>query len=186
MKRIILTSAIIFAVIAGAFAQTPTTTSSDVTLNVILHKIQSIQVIGTTVDMNYESISDYEGGVTVNKTGHLSVFSVGGFSVKVNSALANLTSSATEKIEASSITVQASAGASTLGAAVTYETAAALTPTPGLLFSSTKGGIAEKFDVAYKGKGNLIYANAAKFVDAVGASATTTHSTTVTYSIEPN
>lgn len=187
MKRIILTSAVILATAVGLFAQTaPTTKSSTVALNVILHKVQSIEVTSLApVELNYKNVADYNSGVQVKENNHLSVFSVGGFEVKVKSAATDLTSAATEKIQSSGITVKAEAGTNNdLGASANYAPEVSLGTSPQTLFSSTSGGIDQRFNVEYKGDKNLVYASAGKFVNAAGESATTIHSTTVTYSIE--
>ena len=83
MKKIILTSAIIFATVVGVFAQK----TADVTLNVKLNAIQSIATSGSNVDLVYNTINDYQVGVSSDQKKHLTVYSTGAFVVKVASSV---------------------------------------------------------------------------------------------------
>jgi len=179
MKKIILTSAIIFATIVGAFAQvTPT---AAVNLNVKLNAIQSITTSATAVDLVYNTIEDYNLGVKSNLANHLTVYSTGGFIVKVKSSVENLKANkGTEEIESSGIIITASGGATTLSPIYTPVN---LGTTSSELISTTKDGISEKFNIEYKAKGGNAYVD--KFFKGTGASSDATiYSTVVTYSIE--
>lgn len=176
MKKIILTSAIIFATAVGAFAQAPMPiTSGTANLKVVLHKVQSIVVNNPEVTLDYKTIDNYNTGVTEKKVGHLTVYSVGGFEVNVKSGSNTLTTDATQAIESSGIKVQASGNALTTNYPEVY-----LTDEPTILFTSAVGGLNQVFDVTYVGDKDLAYANAEKFKED---QTTTTHSVDVIYSI---
>src|SRR5690554_6089287 len=88
-KNILVLAALIFSSILnvnGLFAQT---TTDDVTLNIVLKPIQSIVVNPATdhktVDLVYSTMDNYKNGVQAVKEKHLTVFSTGGFQVKVKS-----------------------------------------------------------------------------------------------------
>jgi len=181
MKKIILTSAIIFATVVGAFAQASVTPTAAVNLNVKLNAIQSITANAASVDLVYNTIEDYNLGVESKQANHLTVYSTGGFTVKVKSSVENLKANkGAEEIKASGITVTASKGATTLTAAYT---AVNLGLNDAVLISSTKGGVSEKFNVDYKAEGGNVYVN--KFFKGTGASSdATVYNTVVTYSIE--
>ncbi len=62
-------------------------TSDNVTLNVTLNPIQSLIVNPQqkTVDLTYSTKADYLNGVISKQENHLTVFSTGGFEIKVKS-----------------------------------------------------------------------------------------------------
>ena len=89
-KSFLITALIILSGILNVnsvFAQT-TNNADNVTLNIILNPIQTIQVNSEqkTVDIVYSDIGHYQNGVSEFRENHLQIFSTGGFEVKVNSA----------------------------------------------------------------------------------------------------
>ncbi len=177
MKKIILTFAIIFTTVAATLAQNPAT----VNLNVKLNAIQSIVASASNVDLVYTTVEDYNTGVKSTQADHLTVYSTGGFIVKVASSIKDLTaSSGSQTIESSGITVTPSKGTTTL--TPTY-TPVSLGTTSTQLISSDKGGTTEKFNIEYKALGGNAYVNS--YFKGTGAStAATVYTTVVTYSIE--
>src|SRR5690554_3199570 len=107
-KNILVLAALIFSSILnvkGLFAQSPT---DDVILNIVLNPFQSIVVNPDhkEVDLVYTTMEDYNDGVQAFKKEHLTVFSTGGFEVKVSSE--NFSISGTERtINASDVKVLA-------------------------------------------------------------------------------
>ncbi len=176
MKKIILTFAIIITAVAATFAQT-----ASVNLNVKLNAIQSIVASAASVDLVYNTVEDYTTGVKSDQNNHLTVYSTGGFVVKVASSVTDLTaSSGSQTIGSSGITVTPSKGTTTL--TPTY-TPVSLGTTSTQLISSAIGGTSEKFNIEYKAAGGNAYVN--KFFKGTGASTdATVYTTVVTYSIE--
>jgi hypothetical protein len=107
-KSFLITALIILSGILNVnsvFAQT-TNNTDNVTLNIKLNPIQTIQVNQKTVDIVYSKIDDYQNGVSEFRENHLQVFSTGGFFVTVKSNSDYLTSeNNTNKIDAKDITV---------------------------------------------------------------------------------
>src|SRR5690554_515498 len=108
-KNILVLAALIFSSILNVnelFALSPT---DDVTLNIVLNPIQSIVVNSATdhkaVDLVYTTMKDYNDGVSKTKGRHLTVFSTGGFEVKVSSG--EFLTNGTTDIDASDVTVLA-------------------------------------------------------------------------------
>lgn len=178
MKKIILTTVIILSAITAALAQT----STNVTVNLKLNAVQSIVANAASVDLEYKTISDYNVGVQSDQANHLTVYSTGGFIVKVSSSVAQLSGSkGSDKIESSGITLTASKGTATVNPTFTPVNLG-IEKTP--LITSSLGGADLKFNVNYKAAGNNAYIN--KFFKGTDATAATVYSTVVTYSIEAN
>lgn len=165
-------------------AQTPAEPNQDaeVTLNIKLHKIQSIIVTnGATVDLEYKSIGDYSGGVSKKIENHLQVFSTGGFSISAAAKTASLTNAnSNEEIELSDITLLASAGENNnLGSALTLDKKQ-LSQSGVNVVESTKGGRNINFNVEYTAADDDKYIN-----HYVKDENPTVYTTTVTYTISP-
>ena len=189
MKKLILFAAILFAGVSVVKADEPVTTTTaattkdKTTFNLNLYPIQSIMVntAHISVEMNYKTVDDYVNGVTdVEMADHLTVFSVGGFKVSVNSEADNLENSTTSsKISASSIKLNVANG-TTNPFTANYEADVALTKAPQQLFSSTTGTINSSFNVTFKGLGGNDFAKP-EYFQLNGNP--TVHTTTVTYEI---
>lgn len=176
MKKLLLTSAIILTATVFSFAQTG---SAEVTLNVKLNPIQTIEISGTSknIDLVYDSEADYADGVEVYIPDHLKVYSTGGFVVSVKSDLDNIQRVAgAETIDASTIIVQASEGSKSLSGADYSDVS--LSATEKTLISSYTGGADKTFNIKYAGIGADGYLN--KYFSDENP---TVYTTKVTYSI---
>lgn len=122
-----------------------------VTLNVRLKPIQTL-IVNTaqkTVNLDYSTRDDYANGVTSTNADHLTIYSTGGFQVKVKSASAALQNGA-KTIQANSIQVKASAGTDPVNGAQ-YAALTPLSATESTLVTSSVGGVDKKISVEYKG-----------------------------------
>src|SRR5690554_35420 len=180
-KNILVLAALIFSSILnvnGLFAQT---TTDNVTLNIVLNPIQSIVVNPATdhktVDLVYSTMKDYNDGVSKTKKKHLTVFSTGGFEVKVSSEEFS-PSEAGRKINASDVTVIAT---NVEGNNVdnTATSAVPLGLTGGTLIASTEGGRDLEYNVTY----NNELGNNDAYLNLYDKDKDNTFTTTVTYTI---
>lgn len=160
-------------------------TSDDVTLNIKLHKIQSL-VVNTgqkTVNLEYKEIGDYAGGVTSDQEDHLEVFSTGGFkiSAKTSGTTLNGTNGNDKTIDVGDVQLLASLGSSnSLNDA--SMSATNLSASDKDIVSSSKGGRDLKFNVQYKTNHDAdAYINHYR-----NSENPTVYTTTVTYTIAPN
>lgn len=151
-----------------------------VTLKIRLQPIQTIVVTPgqKTVEFLYASTGKYSTGATESKADHLTVFSTGGFEVKVQ-AKGDFTREGTGggSIPVSDVTVSAIAGAGdkNVGAQVKLSTAA------GSLITAEKGGRDMKYTVTYDNTAG----GGDKYIDKYIASDMTesVYTTEVTYTI---
>lgn len=180
MKKLLLTSAIILTATVFSFAQTGSG-SAEVTLNVKLNPIQTIEINSATsnnIDLVYDSEADYADGVEVDIPDHLVVYSTGGFAVSVKSESDNIQRVAgAETIAASTIKVQASGGSTNPLSNANYNNVSLSTTEKDLISSST-GGANKTFNIKYAGIGNDGYLN--KYFNNENP---TVYTTKVTYSI---
>jgi hypothetical protein len=143
MKKIIFT-----ALTLVGFA---TVNAQTVTLNVRLKPVQTL-IVNTaqkTVNLDYNTREDYANGVTSLNADHLTVYSTGGFQVKIksgNSALVN----GSKTIQANTIQVKASAGTDPVNGAQ-YSPFSPLSATETTLVTSSAGVVDKKISVEYKG-----------------------------------
>lgn len=156
--------------------------TAQATLNVNLYPIQTIEITGDkTVNLDYVTKDDYSNGVEKKMNDHLTVYSTGGFAVKVKSESENLTytkENTSDIIEASTINLTATKGSGNSLAAANFESVV-LTNADKNLITSTVGGSQLKFNVAYKGQGDNNYINKYYNVESPNV-----YKTTVTYTIE--
>jgi len=183
MKKIILTSAIIFATVAATFAEGPTlpNATDQTTLNVILNPIQTLVVnpAQKTVDLEYKNISDYAAGVSSTQEDHLKIYSTGGFIVTVQSAIDDMArAKGSETISASTIKIKAENGSTNALTGATVGTEVSLSTTPTSLINSSTGGVDKNFNITYSGMGSDAYVN--KYFKN---ETPTVYTTTVTYAI---
>jgi hypothetical protein len=175
MKKMVIAAVAVFGIAFTSQAQQQTT------LSVRLHPIQTLVVnpAQDNVVLDYVSTGDYAGGVSSQQADHLSVYSTGGFQVKVKSASEDLTSTSsavTSTLAANTIQVIATNGSEALTGA-TFSTVN-LSATETTLISSAVGGVDKTFNVEYKGAGADQYVNLYN-----NAENPTVYSTTVTYTI---
>lgn len=170
MKKCILASFVLFG-FATIAAQT-------VTLNVRLKPIQTLVVNNSQkiVNLDYVTKDDYANGVSSLNADHLSIYSTGGFQVKVkaaNSALQN----GNKNIQANTIQIKASAGTDAVNGAQ-YTQGATLSANETILVSSTSGGVDKKINIEYKGAGANTYLD-----NYIAGQDPTVYSTELTYTI---
>lgn len=136
-----------------------TVNAQTVTLNVRLKPVQTL-IVNTaqkTVNLDYNTREDYANGVTSKNADHLTVYSTGGFQVRVksgNSALVN----GSKNILASTIQMIASAGTDPVNGAQ-YAPLSPLSATDINLVTSSVGAIDKKISVDYKGASGNTYLN---------------------------
>lgn len=171
----------------GVFAETPVSESKlndNVTLNIVLHPIQTITVNADqkTVNIEYSSKDNYKNGVSVTKDDHLEVFSTGAFQIKANTN-GNFMNDG-EFIASTDVLISAAYG-SINNDATTFLDPAGLSTTGPNLLTSTKGGRGLTFNITYDNKAagkDDAYITAGK---ALGGEAST-YTAQVTYTIEPS
>lgn len=183
MKKIILTTAILFAAVAGVFAQESKLTG-DVELSVTIMPIQILTINGATVNLKYETKDNYDKGVEVPKDNHLNVYSTGAFNVTVKSLSDNLKNTMDENqtIDSEGIKITATTSLDNdlnytlLGKDVSLGSEKSI-------IMSTEGGVDKNFNITYKGEGGNAYISK-YFKDNNGAESV--YTTTVTYTIAAN
>lgn len=181
MRKIILTSAIIFGSLVASFAQTKT---DNVTLNVKLNPIQTLVVNSgqKSVDLEYKNIADYANGVKSTQADHLKIYSTGAFAVTVNSSSDDIKrASGAETIAASSIKVKAELGTTnSLSGAMLTEVALStdVNAIANTIIKSTVGGVDKNFNITYSGLNGNGYIN-----NYFNDEKPTVYTTTVTYTI---
>lgn len=140
----------LFGVVTVANAQS----TGNVTLNIKLNPIQTLVVNSkqTTVDLNYTTKNDYANGVSVDQADHLTVYSTGGFQVKVKASGSQLTGKA-NNINVSDVTLTASNGTQALSNSASFSSAQ-LSAEDKVIVSSSKGGVDKTINVNYAAKGD--------------------------------
>lgn len=149
-------------------------------LNVKLRPIQTLVVNASqaNVDLEYVTTADYASGVTSSQQDHLTVYSTGGFQVKVKAAEATM-QTGNKTIQVSTIGVKASPGSQ--GQEVTnaqYAQNVQLSNQEAILMSSSNGAVNKKISVEYKGAGANAYVD-----NYIPGQNPTVYSTTLTYTI---
>lgn len=182
MKRVILAAVTLISIafVGNANAQTPA--SANVTVNIRLKPIHTIQVTGDqTVDLVYDSEAKYNSGVSSLKNDQLSIFSTGAFEIKVKStAFENTGGAQSNTIDANTVKVTGSKGSGntlTLSTPPTVE----LTGSDQVFIESAKGGRDLKFNVNYEGKGGDAYIN--EYSKHYNTAAENVYTATVTYTL---
>lgn len=172
MKKFILAS---FAFLGFA---TVSAQNNTVTLNVKLKPIQTLLVnpAQKIVDLIYTTAADYSGGVSSTQADHLTVYSTGGFEVKVKGANANIVNGS-KNIAANTITITASNGANNSVTGATY-TPVSLSDNDQVIATSSTGGVNKNINVTYAGAGADTYVN-----NYIAGQTPTTYTTTLTYTI---
>jgi hypothetical protein len=177
MKKFLVAAIAVLGVTFTSQAQTTTT------LNVKLHPIQTLVVnpAQNQVDLDYHSTGDYLNGVVSTQQDHLSIYSTGGFQVKVKSASNNLESGSnavTSTLAANTIQILASNGTEGISEAEFSSTELQDNVNEGLIIKSLVGGVDKTFNIEYKGAGANQYVNLYN-----SAENPTVYSTVVTYTI---
>ena len=182
MKKIILFAAILFAGVSVVKAEGPKS-EGQTKLTVTLKTIQSISVNEADVSIVYSTTDHYLNG---NNSGvftkHLSVYSTGGFDVKVNYDLKNATDSYSEKGSDYAAGTAQALFESIQAVVVDGEkdqASVTLTTTGQSLITSTTGGTNLNYGVRYDGAGTSKYMDYTRAQDRV-------FTANVIYTITPN
>lgn len=170
MKNFILAS---FAILGFS-----TLKAQNVTLNVRLKPIQTLVVNNAQkiVNLDYVTKDDYANGVSSVNADHLSIYSTGGFQVKVKSANAALQNGG-KNIQANTIQIKASAGSEAVNGAQ-YAQNVQLSANETTLVSSSNGGVDKKINIEYKGAGANAYLD-----NYIAGQDPTVYTTELTYTI---
>ena len=147
--------------------------SGQTTVNIKLNPMQAILVNGAEVNLLYTTLDDYNEGVETTMTNHLTVYSVGGFVVKVKSD--GDFKNGSNSIPASHVKITATAAE---GSPDTFSEVELSTTATALITSST-GGFEKKYDVKYS---NKLAGDAFAYAGKEGG----TYKAVVTYNIAPN
>lgn len=170
MKKIILASILMLGLV--------TVNAQNVTLNVNLKPIQTLVVTPAQkiVNLNYTTTDDYKNGVSSTNADQLTIYSTGGFQVRVKSASATL-QSGSKTMDANTIQIKASAGSDAVNGAQ-YTQNVQLSNTEATLVTSTKGGVDKKISIEYKGAGANAYID-----NYIAGQNPTVYTTELTYTI---
>ncbi|KMQ68518.1 hypothetical protein ACM39_08405 [Chryseobacterium sp. FH2] len=171
MKKCILASLVLAGFVTLKAQQ-------NVTLNVRLKPIQTLVVNNTqkVVNLDYVTKDDYANGVSSVNADHLSIYSTGGFQVKVKSANAALQNGA-KNIQANTIQIKASAGTEAVNGAQ-YAQNVQLSANEATLVTSANGGVNKKINIEYKGAGANAYLD-----NYIAGQDPTVYTTELTYTI---
>lgn len=128
---------------------------NSVTLNVHLYPIQTLVVNPSQQDvtLNYITKEEYSSGVSAVQTDHLTIYSTGGFQVKVSTS-GELSG---KDFPLNSISVIPSSGSKPIaeGNVEYHEKNISQQEQP--IITSTRGGIDKNFNINYKGAGANMY-----------------------------
>lgn len=172
MKKLIFTT-------LGVLGFATVNAQNTVTLNINLQPIQTLIVNNTdkVVNIDYSTKDHYKNGATSNvKQNQLSIYSTGGFQVKVKSSKAVLENGG-KSIAANSIQIVPSAGTDPVPGAE-YAQNVMLSSTESTLVTSTKGGVDKNISIEYKGAGGDAYLD-----NYIAGQTPTTYTTDLTYTI---
>lgn len=189
MKKTFLSSAMLMLVAFASFGQSSAIESAsqikaaktDIAfLSIRLFPIQTIEVNASQKDvyLDYRTKMNYFNGVDLNQPNHLTIYSTGGFVVKVNSSTPNLQNQTGTYIPASDVSITTVAGGKNPFLLLKPNTIS-LSDKAQPLFSSNTGGVNKTVTINYKAKGADAYVN--KYINNEDPSVYTTE---VVYVIE--
>ncbi|MCX8523282.1 hypothetical protein OF897_05010 [Chryseobacterium formosus] len=172
MKQFLFTALAIVAFATTAKAQ------NQVKLNVILRPIQTLTIKEDQKDVNLEYVTtaDYQNGVSKTNDNHLTIYSTGGFQVKVQANNANMELNG-KNMAVSTIKLTTSAGSQALENA-TYKQDLPLSASETTIVSSTSGAVNKNVNVKYQGGGANTYID-----NYVAGQNPSTYKATLVYSI---
>lgn len=150
-KNFLLTGALLIVAlfsVNGVMAEGPSdyAKSGTTIVNIKLNPMQAILVNHPGVNLEYTTLEDYNQGVETLKENHLTVYSVGGFIVKVKSD--GDFKNESNSIPASDVKISATAAGESPGTFSPVE----LSTTANTLITSDTGGFEKKYDVKYSNK----------------------------------
>jgi len=122
-----------------------------VTLNVKLYPIQTLLVNPSQKNVNLEYVTreDYQNGVVLGQKDHLTIYSTGGFQVKVSTVTA-----ANNDTVLNNISVLPSSGSKPLNQSHVVYTGKNISEVEQPIISATKGAVDKNVNISYKGAGN--------------------------------
>lgn len=186
VRKFLFAGALIAASLFSVNSVMAQTNTDQVTVNLKFKPVMSIAVNTNpdhkTVNFLYETDDHYRKGVAAQSfTEHLTVFSSGGFEVKLSTTASNFTSENTNTtIPVSSVSVKATPSGTHTN---TYTTGSVNLSSTDPFIKSDKGGIDLKFDVEYDDSGF----NPATFINGYNKDfspeGATVFTTTLTYTI---
>lgn len=147
-KNFLLTGALLIVAlfsVNGVMAQSPADKGTT-NVHIVLNPMQAILVNDPEVTLEYTTLEDYNQGVETLKENHLTVYSVGGFIVKVKSDGDFIGTNGS--IEAADVIITATAAGDSPGTFAPVE----LSTTANTLITSDTGGFEKKYDVKYSNK----------------------------------
>lgn len=126
---------------------------NSVTLNVNLYPIQTLLVntAQKEVNLEYDTREDYLNGVVSEQQDHLTIYSTGGFQVKVSAVTA-----AIDKDILNNISIMPSSGSKPLNQSHVTYTGKNISEIEQPIISATKGAIDKNVNISYKGAGNVL------------------------------
>lgn len=148
-KNFLLTGALLIVAlfsVNGVMAQGPDK-SGHTTVTIRLKPMQAITVNQSNVLLEYAEINDYSNGVETIKGNHLTVHSVGGFTVSVK-AESDFKNGDSNLIPASDVIITATPAGGSFDTSSQVE----LSQTAKALITSSTGGFEKKYDVKYSNK----------------------------------
>jgi hypothetical protein len=150
-KNFLLTGALLIMAlfsVNGVMAEGPSdyTKSGTTTVHIKLNPMQAIVVNPNEVNLEYITLENYNQGVETTMTNHLTVYSVGGFIVKVKSD--GDFKNGSNSIPASDVKISATAAGSSFDTSSQVELSTDATA----LITSSTGGFEKKYDVKYSNK----------------------------------
>ena len=180
MKSIIIIISLILTALVYVENTYAQSNSANVTVNIILHPIQTITINSSQKDVNleYHNIEDYEKGVLTTLDDHLSVTSTGGFQVNVASNQDSFTQSGSDKsIPVSDVLIIAANGSDNNLPQIFDNVL--LSTNPESLIRSGTGGMDLKYNVTYDNTAGA----SDKYVNLNLGNSEATFSTEITYTI---
>ncbi|MCX8534086.1 hypothetical protein [Chryseobacterium luquanense] len=146
-----------FLFTALALVAFATSKAQNVSLNVILKPIQTLTIKEEqkVVNLEYATTGDYQNGVSKTNDDHLTIYSTGGFQVKVKATDANMTLNG-KNMAVTTIKLSSSAGSQALTNA-TYQQDLSLSSSEATLVSSSNGAVNKSVNVKYQGAGANAY-----------------------------
>lgn len=147
----------ILLTILGCTYTTDSQAQNKVTLNVNLKPVQTLVVNSAQkeVTLNYLTKDDYQNGVSNTQDDHLTIYSTGGFQVKVSSK-AQATSGS---LPVSSLSIAPSSGSAPIAPQYVVYQENQLDVFEKPIITSNIGGINKNFNIAYRGAGANQYIN---------------------------
>ncbi len=178
-KNFLLTGALLIVAlfsVNSVMAEVPAE-SGQTTVNIKLNAMQAILVNDPEVNLVYTTLNDYNEGVETTKTNHLTVYSVGPFTVRVKAAsnFNNTGEGTNDAILASDVIITATAAEGSPGTSAPVTLSTSETP----LITSPTGGFAKNYNVNYSTK-------EAENAFAYAAKEGGTYTAQVTYEISSN